>query len=57
MLDEIRRVAADIGAAPGRSRFETETGIKPTGWGRYWAGGAMRSWKPARAEHEEPALR
>src|SRR5688572_15936545 len=38
ILDELKRVAKRMGGvAPGRLRFQTETGIKESDWrGRYW---------------------
>lgn len=38
VIAEIQRVAAEIGAAPGRRTFEERSGITPSDWGgRYWA--------------------
>jgi len=45
ILEEIRRVAAALGRAPGRTEFFDNSGIKETDWsGRYWArrGDALR---------------
>lgn len=51
ILDEIRRVAAELGAAPGRRTFATESGVQPSDWqGRYWA-----RWSDALAEAGLPA--
>lgn len=37
IIAEIRRVAAELGRAPGSWSFETETGIREHNWrGRYW---------------------
>ena len=37
ILDEIRRTANENGGVPlGRQRFESETGIKPYDWQKYW---------------------
>lgn len=37
ILDEIRRTADENGGVPlGRRRFESETGIKPYDWQKYW---------------------
>ncbi|MFZ3200532.1 MAG: hypothetical protein WA175_05210, partial [Candidatus Acidiferrales bacterium] len=39
ILDEIRRTASQNGGkALGIARFESETGIKPYDWERFWAG-------------------
>lgn len=38
VIDELRRVASDLGRTPGRKVFEAETGIRETDWaGRHWA--------------------
>jgi hypothetical protein len=38
ILSEIRRMAVENdGIAPGSQRFESETHIRETDWGRYWA--------------------
>lgn len=40
ILSEIRRIAVADGSAPGRRRFESETGIKESDWyGKHW-----RTW-------------
>ena len=37
IIAEIRRVAAELGRAPGAWAFETHTGIRECAWrGRYW---------------------
>lgn len=43
MIAEIRRVASEIGEAPGQRRFENLTGVARSSWyGRYWS-----SWTEA----------
>lgn len=38
ILDAIKQTTRENGGKPlGSGRFETETGIKPHDWGRYWA--------------------
>jgi hypothetical protein len=38
ILDAIRRCASEDGLAPGKGRFESETGIRESVWiGKYWA--------------------
>ena len=38
ILAEIKRTAQENGGKPlGRERFESETGIKPYNWSKYWA--------------------
>ena len=38
ILDEIKRTAKENGGNPlGKGRFESETGIKPYDWGKFWA--------------------
>jgi len=38
ILSEIKRAAQENGGRPlGKARFESETGIKPYDWGRFWA--------------------
>ncbi|HEY4518648.1 MAG TPA: hypothetical protein VJG48_03460, partial [Candidatus Paceibacterota bacterium] len=37
ILSEIRRTAKENGGKPlGEARFESESGIKPYDWGRFW---------------------
>lgn len=37
ILDELRRVAAELGRTPGKRAFEIEAGIRESDWiGRYW---------------------
>lgn len=37
ILDEIKRTAKENGGKPlGTARFESETGIKPYDWGKFW---------------------
>ncbi len=46
ILSEIKRVAVADGSAPGRRRFESETGIKENDWyGKHW-----RTWGDALIE-------
>lgn len=46
ILDELRRVAAELGRTPGRRTFEIETGVRESDWsGRYWI-----RWSDALAE-------
>jgi hypothetical protein len=46
ILSEIKRTAVANGGTPlGKGKFETETGIRPHQWGKYWA-----RWGEALAE-------
>lgn len=46
ILAKIKAIATADGRAPGRDRFESETGIKPHQWrGKLW-----RTWSDALAE-------
>lgn len=37
ILDELRRVAAELGRTPGKGTFESATGLRESDWsGRYW---------------------
>lgn len=46
IIEEIKRIAKGDGVAPGRRRFESETGIKESDWyGKHW-----RTWSDALTE-------